>query len=59
MIPTDPYMLLSYINLKLRDEYDSLDNLCDDLELNFSEIVLKLDSIGYVYNEKLNQFKQI
>ncbi len=59
MIPTDPYMLLSFINLKLRDEYDSFDSLCDDLELNFSEIVLKLDSIGYVYNEKLNQFKQI
>ncbi len=57
MLPKDPYMLLSFINLKLRDEYDSLDALCDDLNVSFSEIVLKLDSIGYLYNESLNQFK--
>lgn len=31
MIPKDPVMLLSYVNLKLRDFYSSLDALCEDL----------------------------
>ena len=27
----DPYMLLSIINLKLRDYYSDIESLCDDL----------------------------
>ena len=30
-LPEDPMMLLSFVNMKLRDEYDSLQALCDDL----------------------------
>lgn len=33
-IPKDPVMLLSFINMKLRDFYPSLDELCTDLDLN-------------------------
>ena len=29
----DPYMLLSIINLKLRDYYSDIESLCDDLEI--------------------------
>ena len=32
MIPNDPNILLSVINMKLRDFYSSLDKLCDDLD---------------------------
>ncbi len=32
-LPKDPAMLLSAVNMKLRDFYDSLDALCDDLDL--------------------------
>ena len=32
MLPKEPNMLLSVINTKLRDFYDSLDSLCDDLD---------------------------
>lgn len=56
MIPQDPVMLLSYINLKLRDEYSSLDLLCEDLDISKTEIIEKLKSINYSYDEKLNQF---
>ena len=28
MIPNDPVMLLSYVNMKLRDHYPSLQELC-------------------------------
>lgn len=57
MLPNDPVMLLSTINLKLRDFYSSLDSLCKDLDVDKKEIEEKLASIDYHYDEKLNQFK--
>ena len=56
MIPSDPAMLLSYVNLKLRDFYTSLDALCDDMDISEAEIVQKLASIDYHYHEERNQF---
>ncbi|MCM1261397.1 MAG: DUF4250 domain-containing protein [Butyrivibrio sp.] len=56
MIPQDPTILLSYINLKLRDFYDSLQSLCDDIDVSESEITEKLASINYHYDEEKNQF---
>lgn len=50
-------MLLSYINMKLRDEYDSLDALCDNLDVSRDEIISKLNAVGYRYNKDNNQFK--
>lgn len=55
-IPSDPNMLLSYVNLKLRDYYSSLEALCDDLDVSRAEIEEKLGSIGYSYQEERNQF---
>lgn len=52
----DSNILLSVINTKLRDFYDSLDDLCCDLDYDKEEIVNNLKSIGYVYDEKLNKF---
>lgn len=57
MIPQNPVILLSYINTKLRDEYSSLETLCDDLDLSMDEVTSKLASIDYHYNQELNQFK--
>ena len=57
MLPNDPAMLLSYINMKLRDQYDSLERLCDDLDISKSEIVEKLKTIDYIYYNEKNQFK--
>lgn len=56
MIPSDPVMLLSYVNLKLRDFYGSLSAFCDDLDVGEEEIVRKLASIDYHYDEERNQF---
>ncbi|MCR4996331.1 MAG: DUF4250 domain-containing protein, partial [Butyrivibrio sp.] len=55
MLPKDPVMLLSFMNMKLRDNYSSLDALCDDLEINkeeLAEIIGKLEGIGYKYNSE-------
>lgn len=56
MLPKDPVMLLSFVNLKLRDFYGSLDALCDDLDADRAEITGKLASIDYHYDEEKNQF---
>ena len=56
MIPQDPVMLLSFVNLKLRDFYGSLEQLCDDLDVNKQEITEKLATIDYHYDEERNQF---
>ncbi len=56
MIPKDPVMLLSFINLKLRDYYGSLEQLCEDLDISESEIVDKLAAIDYHYDKEKNQF---
>lgn len=56
MIPSDPVMLLSFLNLKLRDYYKNLDDLCDGEDVDKQTILAKLEGIGYVYNEENNQF---
>lgn len=50
-------ILLSIINMKLRDHYSSLDDLCDDLDYSIDLVNEKLNSIGYYYDTALNQFK--
>lgn len=56
MLPQDPMILLSYVNTKLRDEYSSLDALCDDLNADREELVQKLEGINYRYSLERNQF---
>lgn len=53
----DPYVLLSVINTKLRNDYHSLESLCDDLGFDQHELCLKMKSIGYIYNVEMRQFK--
>lgn len=55
-IPSDPAILLSYINTQLRDNYPSLDELAKSLSENADEIKQKLASIGYEYDSQLNKF---
>lgn len=57
MLPKEPTILLSMINMKLRDQYSSLDDLCDDLDESKSEIEEILVKAGYKYNADSNQFK--
>ncbi len=56
MIPQDPFILLSFVNLKLRDFYASLEELCEDLDVDREAVVQKLEAIDYHYDEEKNQF---
>ena len=55
-MPNDSAILLSVVNMKLRDFYKDLDALCDDLEWNRAEIEEKLSKIAYTYDGARNQF---
>ena len=56
MIPKDPVILLSYVNTQLRDYYESLEALCTCRGLRKQELLEKMDSIDYHYDEETNQF---
>lgn len=53
----DPNILVSMINMKLRDFYSSLDNLVEDLNLDKDVLISKLENSNYIYNKEINQFK--
>ena len=56
MLPSDPYMLLSYINMKLRDHALSLEEFCAEEELSSEEVCARLQAIGYRYSEEKRAF---
>ena len=55
-LPQDPFILFSYINSKLRDNYASLDILCEDLGIDKDELIKKLSTIGMLYDATHNKF---
>ncbi|WP_295584862.1 DUF4250 domain-containing protein [uncultured Oscillibacter sp.] len=56
MLPKDPYILLSFVNTKLRDEYESLESLCAALDAEESSIRAALEGLDYRYDPVHNQF---
>ena len=56
MLTNDPFMLLSAVNMKLRDSDLTLDELCADEEISAEEVTQKLAAIGYVYDENRRTF---
>ncbi len=56
MIPKDPFILLGFVNLKLRDFYRDLDALCEDLGVEKQELTDRLAAVDYRYDKEQNQF---
>ena len=56
MIPKDPFMLYSYINTQLRDQYESLQDLCAALGLDEDRLREELEAAGFAYSEELRKF---
>ncbi|MGN1098470.1 MAG: DUF4250 domain-containing protein [Clostridia bacterium] len=59
MLPKDPNILFSLLNMKLRDSYSSLDALCDDMDESKSEIENTMKKAGYEYRAETNSFVRI
>lgn len=56
-LPQDPFMLLSVVNMKLRDEYPSLAALVEDLQIDEAALRQKLADAGFEYMAAQNQFR--
>lgn len=56
-LPQDPFMLLSVINTRLRDEYPSLDALCESEGISREELTQRLGASGFEYMPEINQFR--
>jgi hypothetical protein len=56
-LPQDPFMLLSVVNMKLRDEYPSLAALVEDLQIDEVALRQKLADAGFEYMAAQNQFR--
>lgn len=55
-LPKDPMILLSVLNMKLRDFYPSLDALCDDLDEDKQQILAVMAAAGFRYDAARNAF---
>ena len=49
-------MMVSFFNMKLRDEYGSLAELCEDLDINEAELRQQMQQAGYAYSEEGRRF---
>ena len=56
MLPSDPIILLSYINTQLRDRYASLAVLCEEENVDESALCAALAEVGYTYDAIHNKF---
>lgn len=56
-IPKDPFILLSYVNTQLRDNFQSLEDMCNTLDISLDQVIETLKKIDYHYDIHGNQFK--
>lgn len=56
-LPKDSYMLLSIINMKLRDDYPNLEELCRRMDIDMPMLKERFKEIGFKYDESVNQFR--
>ncbi|MEE0804101.1 MAG: DUF4250 domain-containing protein [Prevotellamassilia sp.] len=56
MLPKDPMILFSYINMKLRDQYPSLDELCRAEDIDHNWLIEQLAVVGFEYSAEHNKF---
>ncbi|PKM43001.1 MAG: DUF4250 domain-containing protein [Gammaproteobacteria bacterium HGW-Gammaproteobacteria-1] len=56
-LPTDPHLLYSLVNMKLRNDYADLDDLVRSLEVERTELERRMAEAGYRYEPAINQFR--
>ena len=55
-LPEEPMMLYSFINMKLRDFYPTLDAFCEDMNVEKADILKRLKMAGFEYDPERNRF---
>lgn len=55
-LPKDSFILASYINQQLRDNYPSLDELCKSMDIDKAGLTETLKAAGFEYDREQNRF---
>lgn len=53
----DPVMLMSIVNMKIRDQYEDLDNLVKAFDIDKQTLINKLSQVGFDYLPEVKQFR--
>ncbi|WP_305460392.1 DUF4250 domain-containing protein [Photobacterium leiognathi] len=53
----DPIMLMSIVNMKIRDEFQNLDELVKYYDIDRQKLIDKLTSAGFEYLPEAKQFR--
>lgn len=57
-IPKDPNILVSMVNMKLRDGvYETLSDMCASLGIDEGDLTARLKEAGFEYNPATRQFR--
>jgi len=56
LLNMDSYMALSIVNMKLRDEFSSLQDFASYYSIEIEVLEKKFRAIGYFYDNKTNSF---
>ena len=56
-LPKDPAMLMSFVNMKLRDEYRTLEDFCAVYALKEADLKARLEAAGFDWMPDIRQFR--
>ena len=56
-MPQDPVILLSWLNTRLRDEGQTLEELCRDLDQDPEELKARMLAAGFDYDPAQRRFR--
>ena len=59
LLKMDKNMFLSIFNMKLRDEFGDIEDLCSFYEIKKEELLQKLKEFNLYYEREINQIKNI
>ncbi|MDE6018782.1 MAG: DUF4250 domain-containing protein [Muribaculaceae bacterium] len=57
LLPKDPVMLMSFVNMKLRDEYRTLEEFCHSYGLDATKLKANLETAGFDWHPDIRQFR--
>ncbi|MDE5793219.1 MAG: DUF4250 domain-containing protein [Muribaculaceae bacterium] len=57
MMPKDPVMLMSFVNMKLRDEYRTLEDFCTSFGIDETKLKSQMEAAGFEWMPGIRQFR--
>lgn len=57
ILPKDPVMLMSFVNMKMRDEYRTLEDFCAVYGLKEDSLKASMEAAGFEWMPDIRQFR--